>query len=432
MCEEESANLKGCSGCLKTKYCSKQCQKAAWRLHVFDCDPKKHISTVYYLSRACYENVVPQHVDTRTDYGFSKAHQLEGGQGEKMLLGLWVTIIVNHRVSEREVQRWQVQGRLIEGIEETFERIVPSLQGPYYTWFLLHQHLLDGQPLSQVERDRRIDVAEDILLRTWRFIGGSPNDQRDSIWSQVESSSPYIQRCFNFYESLLGDKDPAPMSPETWMALGFVAMPRRGVQELVGLYKQLIQRCTFSAFYLAYYDGSLPQLFAQHGLDIDISGATAEVTTHHGDASRAVSLFRDVMSGSPHLFKSVWILKTYVDELLYVDTPESHEVPHRAIRSDYGFSNCKTPAERDLLVKLYKKYFTHQDASVLDLHSACVKGELMAYLSKFVKMKPKTKTYQRLLKNGYPNPEPEPGANALAEYAGDLRILLLLLTRHHS
>ncbi|KAI0769599.1 hypothetical protein BD413DRAFT_613648 [Trametes elegans] len=48
------------------------------------------------------------------------------------------------------------------------------------------------------------------------------------------------------------------------------------------------------------------------------------------------------------------------------------------------------------------KALVHFDTNLLDLHEACVRGKLVAFLHKFVKLKPETETYKRLLRNGYP------------------------------
>ncbi|KAI0328234.1 hypothetical protein GY45DRAFT_1355271 [Cubamyces sp. BRFM 1775] len=348
----KGSNLRRCAGCAKARYCSKECQTAGWRIHIFDS---------YYLSKACHEGVVPLHEQTRADYGFDKALELAGGLGERMLLGLWTEVF-------KEVQKWQSEGRLVEGIKNTYQQVRPS-------------HLLDGRPLSEAEKEGSVESYSDTLHRTWEFIGGPPSDLRHTIWPQIGARPSYEQRCFFFYESLVGNRDLTPENAETWLSFGFTAMTREGVGELVEKYKQLMS----------------PQLFSAHG----IAAPTATLSSQDGPFP--LTLFLDVMSQSPHFYKSVWLLKLHVDRLLRVATSGSPKVPHGVVEVDYGYSNCKTSGEKRLLDALYKKYFVHPNANPLDLHDACNKGELGQYLAQFVRMKPKTKTYMRLLKTAYPN-----------------------------
>ncbi|KAJ8483027.1 hypothetical protein ONZ51_g4966 [Trametes cubensis] len=399
-CDLAGSNLRRCAGCGKARYCSKECQTAGWRLHIFDCNRKKAIATAYYLSKACHENVVPLHERTREDYGFNKALELAGGHGEKMLLGLWTEVFVVYGVTAKGVQKWQSEGRLVEGVKSTFQQVPLSVRGPHYPWLLLNQNLLNGRPLNEAEKEGRIETYSDTLHRTWEFIGGPLSDLRQTIWSQVSAMSPYEQRCFFFYESLVGNKDPTPDDVETWLSFGFTAMTREGVGELVEKYKQLMCRCTFHAFCVAYYTCTLPQLFSEHGIATPV--ATLPSKDGH-DGPSPVTLFLDVMSQSPHLYKSVWLLKAHVDRLLRAAASGNPKIPHDVVEADYGYSNCRTAGEKKLLDVLYKKYFMHPDANPLDLHVACINGELGQYLARFVRMKPKTKTYMRLLKTAYPS-----------------------------
>ncbi|KAH9884939.1 hypothetical protein C8Q73DRAFT_784873 [Cubamyces lactineus] len=308
-------------------------------------------------SKACHENVVPLHNQTRANYGFDKALELAGGNGERMLLGLWTEVFAVHGVPEKAVHKWQSEGRLVEGIKDTFGQVPLSVRGSHYPWLLLNDNLLNGRPLSEAEKEGRVEVYSDTLHRTWEFIGGPPSDLRQTIWSKIGAWSSYEQRCFFFYESLVGNKDPTPEDAETWLSFGFTAMTREGVGELV-----------------ENHDGPSP-----------------------------VTLFLDVTSQSPHMYESVWILKLHIDSLLRAAASGSAKVPHDMAEVDYGYRFCKTAGEKKLLDGLYKEYFTHPDASPPDLHAACIKGELGQYLGRFVRMKPKTKTYMRLLKTACPN-----------------------------
>ena len=45
----KSGNVKTCSGCKKTKYCSRVCQKADWKSHKHRCDAHKQVLFFSYL-----------------------------------------------------------------------------------------------------------------------------------------------------------------------------------------------------------------------------------------------------------------------------------------------------------------------------------------------------------------------------------------------
>ena len=64
--------LKLCAGCRKVYYCSTACQNSDWVFHIFDCKPRR-INTAYYLARAVYRDLLPEHPQTCEDYGFNRA-----------------------------------------------------------------------------------------------------------------------------------------------------------------------------------------------------------------------------------------------------------------------------------------------------------------------------------------------------------------------
>ncbi len=66
--------------------------------------------------------------------------------------------------------------------------------------------------------------------------------------------------------------------------------------------------------------------------------------------------------------------------------------------------NCKNPEEVKLLDKLYAQLLREKarDVNPLELHAACLKGELLEFAKRFVTLAPWTAKYTRLLKNAYP------------------------------
>ncbi|KAH9854859.1 hypothetical protein C2E23DRAFT_815931 [Lenzites betulinus] len=396
-CCEESASLKCCSACKKAWYCTKECQRVHWRRHIFECKLKGPIGTAYYLSRACYADTFPIHAQTRKDFGFDKAERLLGPDGQTKLFGLWIGVFKFHQVAERKVQKWQEEGTMVQGIRETFERPSQFTRGAYYPWFLDHQYLLDGSPFDgEQANERLVRTVADAIRQTWVKAGGSPDDSVETIQANVAALPLHIQDCHRLYRSLsLGYPPP---HEDLWRTFGFVAaMDQGGEMSIARQYKALIGRCTFAEFCAAHEASSIVRLASTYGVNMP-----SNYTLPLEDSFAAG--FQDIMAKSPNQFKSVWSLKQYVDMLLCSDASQPPPFPHPAIDADYGFMNCRNTSEKSLLEDLYKKYFAHRDARPLELHRACIAGELFQYLGSFVGLRPKTATYKRLLENVYPSP----------------------------
>ena len=48
-----------CPRCKKLPYCSTKCESSHRAFHLFKCEAKGPIDTVYYLARACYADEIP-------------------------------------------------------------------------------------------------------------------------------------------------------------------------------------------------------------------------------------------------------------------------------------------------------------------------------------------------------------------------------------
>lgn len=390
--EVSKTDLKRCTGCKKAWYCSQVCQKEQWRRHIFDCNPKRPIATVYYLSRACFEDLIPVHVQTRRDFGFEKAKELVGGRAQSMLLGLWIGVFRYLDVPEKEVQKWQAEGRMVEAVKAEFARIPPQAQGGYFQWFLEHQNILDGSSADKKKAEESVKLAStDAIRRAWIQTGGSPSDSVETIHATVNALPDHVQACHQFYRLLAFGTYPGP-NVHHWMSFGFVAAMHQAEEiRLSGAYRELVGRCSFVEFCAAYDGSTMLDLAEAHG-----------VYMTRGLTSSSATFLRDVMSASPRRFKSVWYLKQYIDRLLCAEPSAPPVIPHQAVHADYGLMNCRDTAEEKLLDELYRKYFAHAHANPLDLHKACIRGALVDYIGGFVKLKPRTAMYKRLLENAYP------------------------------
>ncbi|KAI0791549.1 hypothetical protein BC629DRAFT_1510255 [Irpex lacteus] len=146
-CRDEPATSR-CSGCQKSWYCSKKCQTDHWTFHIFECNPhaRRHpIPTMYHLAFAVYADELPADTRTLREWGFSKAEMIDE-QAPFELFGLYIGLIKILGVKPQVLNRWRVQGRLIEEIKSIFEAMPRDARGLYYPWFLQHQVVLENLP----------------------------------------------------------------------------------------------------------------------------------------------------------------------------------------------------------------------------------------------------------------------------------------------
>ena len=392
-CDEASRNLKRCAGCKKVSYCSTRCQKDDWTFHIFDCKLGQPISTVYHLARAMYRDVVPVDAQTRIDYGFDKAERMLGGGSGSKLCGLYQGLLKYCEVPVTELRKWQREGRLIEGIKKTYEAIPPDYRGGYYPWFLQHQYILDGTPPDEEVTEENLRNQIDRMFHEgWVYTGGSPHTSSETIRSEIAKFCPKKRQCFNLCSSLLTSSHPNPIE-DSWLTFGFVVVSCAGMeQEYSRKYQQLIAGCTFNELYEAYTSSSIPALFERYCGKSPLGNW---------------ELFCDVMAGPFGCNKSVWNLKQYIDQLTESGS-DNLPSPIRSVSCDYGYMNCRNPSERKLLDDLYKALFDEKRQHTVDplaLHDACIKGELLEFSKKHVKLSPWTAKYTRLLKNPYPLPD---------------------------
>ncbi|KAI0329665.1 hypothetical protein GY45DRAFT_1324804 [Cubamyces sp. BRFM 1775] len=386
LCQTEvsKSGLRRCTSCTNAVYCSEKCQKDAWPSHIFRCRPGQTIKTAYHLARAAARDEIPTDEETRRDYGFTRAAAL-GWYAESNLLGLYYGLLFVSDVSPDELHRWRLEGRLVEGIKSVYEPIPPEHRGGYYPWFLQHQYLLEAP-------DPASAIGETLILpfrAAWSFVhrrydilrakvmGPSPNRAMLELWQQGLSLHPFTIE---------------------WLRYGFVAtFSDPEAHELDLSYRYLFLHHSIDEFCAAYKSSGIPALFERHGLPCSI-------------------LFRDVMSCTPRLPKTVWQLKSHIDLLASLRGSQLGTALDvtSTVALDYGFANCRTDKDTELLSRIYTRYFSHPDTSPLDLHEACMDGALLEYLEPFIHWTPTERTRcRKLLKNIYPPPWWFPSATKL-------------------
>ena len=368
---------KRCSGCSVPWYCGKECQEYHWIEHIFDCNVKRNINTADRLSLAVRRNIIPEDAQTREDYGFSRL-RLDLSE-ESKLLGLYIGLMERLQVKPKILNRWKDTGTLVQGIKDSFEQLPSGSRGGYYPWFLENQWILSSPRKGPEEPYTN---AVDNMVRTaWIYAGGSPMATEAQIKDGIQKFSENKQQCLFFCGLILSHLHPGPLE-DVWIPFGFCTCDAESEMYLGGTYRRLLQSCTFDEFLAAYESSELVQLFKSKGLEDEIF---------------AMPFLEGVLDKSPYMHFSVWDLK----QLIIASETEKSGRIIPSVFVDYGFANCRDEEETENLKAVYKTYFGRDDADPPALHGACIKGELVEYIDKFVKLKGKKK-YRRLMKNPYP------------------------------
>jgi hypothetical protein len=224
----------------------------------------------------------------------------------------------------------------------------------------------------------------DAFARGWRYKGGSATASPLAITAAVDAMSREDANCFMLASLLLSRSHPSPAS-SLWIVFGFcVCTSYTDEVRLARTYADLLQRSTFSEITAAYKISGMTALFDRRGVPIDLPH------------------FREVMDGPPNRpFLTVWYLKAFVMH------DEDHAArPIRSVERDYGFANCRTEKQWDILRDIYRRFF-ESFGDPLQLHAACLQGSTGAlYSIVTARVRPmnkkRAKALKEVMRNGYP------------------------------
>ncbi|KIY66138.1 hypothetical protein CYLTODRAFT_423701 [Cylindrobasidium torrendii FP15055 ss-10] len=354
-----------CANCRKVAYCSRDCQVDDWDYHVFDC-PGANISTAHYLMKAIREDLMPTDAQTCDDWGFTRA----GPDGNK-ILGLFQGLrILIPGLRAHDLRIWKKKGVLVQKIKEEFERLdSPYAKGKYYPWFLQNKWVLDTSLPVPPERGTEA-VVRRMKAASIAYVGRDMSEEMQS-WSERR------QECHLACVSALTGSHLAPHSPG-WVSFGYcVARDSYEEMQIGTCYKRLFQerKCPFLDFCDAHENASMFALLKKYGV--------APEYRH----------FEHVL-GQSTVHESVWDLK---EALL------SEQTPPRSVLVDYGFVNCRSNEEHARLVDVYKGMLHKPGFDEMDLHAACIKGDILKYADGILKFGAKEKkALAQLMKNPYP------------------------------
>ncbi|KAL4265869.1 MUB1/samB family protein [Pleurotus pulmonarius] len=133
-------DFKRCSACKRVWYCGPECQKDDWVRHIFDCDTNQEITTAHHLALAVRDKSLPSDEATLVEYGFTRAPT---AYAKSQLLGVYVDLMEQHRVTTKRIHRWASEGELLSHVRATFDGLPEECHGSYYPWLLENMFVLD-------------------------------------------------------------------------------------------------------------------------------------------------------------------------------------------------------------------------------------------------------------------------------------------------
>ena len=318
------------------------------------------------------------------------------------LFGLYQGIFKYHETSPREVHRWRIEGTLVENIIQLFESWPEPSRGCYYPWWKDNLYIFNRTP-------EVVDSCFAVEFMEYPMSQLDPAD-RDK---EIKDLEPEAKREAFFFFAMIVNRWVPPTETSVWYSFGFCTCRNAVLPEgqfiqyhsesaLAGLYQSLLgtvpdksikrhfgdiyrqimpkPRCSFTEFWKAYDRESLPSLFKKYGLEREMK----QVTPH----------FAEFIS-SRFVHPSVWTLMNHLAILTEVEQDQEISPP---IMADYGFMFCQSTRQKNALLKAYKKVLLVADP--LDLHQACIRGQLWSFCSRVVP--DLDKGLQSVMRNLYP------------------------------
>jgi hypothetical protein len=374
-----------CSICNKDFFCRDSCQEKRSGSHLFTCS-KRPLTSADYLWKSLIDDLMPEDEDVLEDFGFNNV--LFGGN-QTYLLGLYQGLYLSGKFSAEDIHEWRVGGILVDKIKEFYYSIPENSRGQYFPWFLKNSYALE-RPMTKDEAQKKLIATFYDKARPYLNIEDRNKTARE-LKPEAKGTS------YNLLAGVLLRASPNPIE-RNWFSFGFVTCRGRGEEcVLVNLYQLLltesdgsffyefhnsrrgvIQPATFTQFWKAYETGTLIQLMDSKGLK--------ELR------SRLPFLKGFLSVGPAGPLPSVWNLKQCVEINDLMDHP-----PIPSVNVDYGFINCHNFEETCILMEIYGKVL--KTANPLELHQACVAGDLFQYASDYVWIEER---WRSLMRNIYP------------------------------
>lgn len=336
---------------------------------------------------------MPQDEDVLEDFGFNN---VLFGTDRTYLLGVYGGLYLSGKFSAEDIHEWRVGGILVDKIKEFYYSIAENSRGQYFPWFLKSSYVLE-RPMTKDEAQEKLIATFYDKARPYLDIEDRNKTARD-LKPEAKGTS------YNLLAGILLRFSPNPIQ-RNWYSFGFVTCRGQGEGTMFGdeeiilvdLYQLLltesdgsyfyefhnrrrgvIQPATFTQFWKAYETGTLIQLMDSKGL----KELRSRLPFLEG--------FLSVPPAGPR--PSVWDLKQFLE----ISDPTDHP-PIPSVNVDYGFINCRTFEETCTLSEIYGRLL--KTANPLELHQACVAGDLFQFASGYVSMEER---WRSLMRNFYP------------------------------
>lgn len=354
---------------------------------MFTCS-KRSLTSADYLWRSLGEDLMPEEEEVLQDFGFNNVPYDES---RSLLLGVYQGLYLFSDFSAEDIHAWRIAGILVDKIKEFYYSIPVHSRGEYFPWFLNHCHLLLDRPMTKTEAEERMIETFYDKARPYLDI-----EDRNKAFRDLEPEEKKLS--FHLLAGILHRGTPHP-TETNWYSFGFVTCHSQNEEStLLDLFQLLltesdgsffyrfhndrrkgdVQPVTFTQFWTAYQAGTLIQLMDSKGLR---------------NLRSWLPFLEEFLSVPPGGARpSVWDLKQHLE----INDPMEHE-PVPSVYLDYGFMNCESFEEICVLMEIYRKVLA--SASPLELHQACIAGDLSRFASRFVRMK---EEWRSLMRNPYP------------------------------
>ncbi|KAI6028952.1 hypothetical protein EDC04DRAFT_148170 [Pisolithus marmoratus] len=357
-----------CSKCSGPWLCSKACEGAYdFYDHNFKCAIGRPLDSADYLERACWENEIPDDINTLEEFGFTK---FPSAFDQRNLLGIFVGL-AHMGIGNRELRRWQEGGMLVPNIISIYEGRPEYARQGYYRWFRENLSIINCTDA----KTRTPDMFA--IARPYLDAGDQSKDLHELVPDAKRKS-------FLLYAMLFNGLHPNPSHSEKsiqdlYYTFGFcLCSDIHGEQALGRLYMMLISRCSFQDFWSAYQTHSLISLMDAMGLGI---------------ARQEIQHLESFLKIRPDDWcPTVWHLRLF--------TQSQAALPGPHVASDFGFFNCETVEERFALKETYKRLLQNPNLDPMELHAACIKGELYGFARTYLPNL--QQRFRKLMKNPYP------------------------------
>lgn len=359
--------LRKCSRCSGPWLCHKACEMAYdFYEHNFACAIRRPLDSADYLEQACWKNEIPADLDALEDFGFTK---FASAFDQIKLLGVFIGL-TRMGVGNRELRQWKEEGTLTANIVSKYEAEPNRCWGRYYPWLQKRLHIFNRH--TKLPPPDLFDVVRPYL---------DPDDQSKYLHELMPDAK---RKSFMLYAILHNGWHPDPGHSESsiqdlYFTFGFcVCCNHEAEQELAKLYIMLILKCSFQEFWSAYQSNSLAFL-----MDANELGTERNNIPH-------LHTFLSIRPGD--WCSTVWHLRLFTQSRI--------TIPGRHVAVDYGFLNCKTVEEEFALKATYTHLLETPRVDPMELHAACVKGEVYGFASLYLPNL--EQRFRRLMRNPYP------------------------------